>query len=66
MGRGAGSAFGKSAVGTASSSSGIRPSLDRRLLPAAGFTEVPDAGHFVAIERPDALAELLISKGSKR
>src|SRR5207245_452738 len=26
---------------------------DRRLLPSAEFTEVPDAGHFIALERPD-------------
>ncbi|WP_306367761.1 alpha/beta fold hydrolase [Nocardiopsis sp. CC223A] len=32
---------------------------DRRLLPAADFTEVPGAGHFIALERPDVLADLL-------
>ncbi|SNX65874.1 pimeloyl-ACP methyl ester carboxylesterase [Streptomyces sp. TLI_55] len=39
-----------------------RPSdreADRRLLPAADFTEVPKAGHFIALERPDVLADLL-------
>jgi pimeloyl-ACP methyl ester carboxylesterase len=39
-----------------------RPS-DRRankdLLPDADFTEVPGAGHFIALERPDVLADLL-------
>ncbi|MET8758423.1 alpha/beta hydrolase [Lentzea sp. NPDC004782] len=35
-----------------------RPSdrqANRRLLPGAEFTEVPDAGHFLALERPDVL-----------
>ncbi|KRD12280.1 alpha/beta fold hydrolase [Streptomyces sp. Root264] len=32
---------------------------DRRLLPAADFTQVPKAGHFIALERPDVLADLL-------
>ena len=32
---------------------------DRRLLPSAEFTEVPDAGHFIALERPDVPATLL-------
>lgn len=32
---------------------------DRRLLPGADFTEVPGAGHFVSLERPDVLADLL-------
>ncbi|MGW3124460.1 alpha/beta fold hydrolase [Streptomyces sp. NPDC001107] len=32
---------------------------NRRLLPAAEFTQVPKAGHFIALERPDALADLL-------
>jgi len=32
---------------------------DRRLLPSAEFTEVPDAGHFIALERPDVPAMLL-------
>ncbi|CAL9288012.1 MULTISPECIES: alpha/beta fold hydrolase [Streptomyces] len=39
-----------------------RPS-DRRankeLLPTADFTQVPQAGHFIALERPDVLADLL-------
>ncbi|MFF5985077.1 alpha/beta fold hydrolase [Streptomyces olindensis] len=39
-----------------------RPS-DRRankeLLPAADFTQIPEAGHFIALERPDVLADLL-------
>ena len=33
-----------------------------QLLPAAGFTEVPGAGHFIALERPDVLANLLTSR----
>lgn len=39
-----------------------RPSdreADRRLLPAADFTQVAGAGHFIALERPDVLAGLL-------
>ncbi|MGW3962396.1 alpha/beta fold hydrolase [Amycolatopsis sp. NPDC005003] len=39
-----------------------RPSdrqADRDLLPDAGFTQVPGAGHFLALERPDVLAGLL-------
>ncbi|MFF4800021.1 alpha/beta fold hydrolase [Streptomyces sp. NPDC001351] len=39
-----------------------RPSdreANRQLLPAAGFTQVPKAGHFIALERPDVLAGLL-------
>ena len=32
---------------------------NRGLLPAADFTEVPGAGHFVSVERPDVLADLL-------
>lgn len=39
-----------------------RPSdreANKRLLPAAGFTQVPEAGHFIALERPDVLADLL-------
>jgi len=39
-----------------------RPSdrdANRQLLPAADFTQVPQAGHFIALERPDVLAELL-------
>lgn len=34
---------------------------NRELLPGAQFTEVPNAGHFVALERPDVPADLLIS-----
>ncbi|MET8074756.1 alpha/beta hydrolase [Streptomyces sp. NPDC005303] len=39
-----------------------RPSdreANRQLLPAADFTQVPKAGHFIALERPDVLADLL-------
>ncbi|MGW2640868.1 alpha/beta fold hydrolase [Streptomyces sp. NPDC001348] len=39
-----------------------RPSdreANRKLLPAADFTQVPGAGHFIALERPDVLAGLL-------
>ncbi|ULR52219.1 alpha/beta fold hydrolase [Streptomyces deccanensis] len=39
-----------------------RPSdreANRRLLPAADFTQVPKAGHFIALERPELLADLL-------
>lgn len=39
-----------------------RPSdreANRKLLPAAEFTQVPKAGHFIALERPDVLADLL-------
>jgi pimeloyl-ACP methyl ester carboxylesterase len=39
-----------------------RPSdreANRQLLPAADFTEVPDAGHFIALERPDVPAAML-------
>jgi pimeloyl-ACP methyl ester carboxylesterase len=39
-----------------------RPSdreANKRLLPAAGFTQVPGAGHFIALERPELVAELL-------
>ncbi len=32
---------------------------NRQLLPAAEYTEVPDAGHFIALERPDVPALLL-------
>jgi pimeloyl-ACP methyl ester carboxylesterase len=32
---------------------------NRELLPDADFTQVPDAGHFIALERPDVLADLL-------
>jgi pimeloyl-ACP methyl ester carboxylesterase len=34
---------------------------NRRQLPDAEFTQVPKAGHFVALERPDVLADLLNS-----
>ncbi|MGW3645791.1 alpha/beta fold hydrolase [Streptomyces sp. NPDC000878] len=39
-----------------------RPSdreANKQLLPAADFTQVPEAGHFIALERPDVLADLL-------
>jgi pimeloyl-ACP methyl ester carboxylesterase len=39
-----------------------RPSdrqANKRLLPEAEFTELPNAGHFIALERPDVLADLL-------
>ncbi|MFJ8141531.1 alpha/beta fold hydrolase [Streptomyces sp. NPDC096013] len=32
---------------------------NRQLLPAADFAQVPKAGHFIALERPDVLAGLL-------
>lgn len=32
---------------------------NRNLLPAADFTEVPRAGHFIALERPDVPGDLL-------
>ncbi|MFI1921560.1 MULTISPECIES: alpha/beta fold hydrolase [unclassified Streptomyces] len=32
---------------------------DKELLPGADFTQVPGAGHFIALERPDLLADLL-------
>jgi pimeloyl-ACP methyl ester carboxylesterase len=41
-----------------------RPSdrqANRRQLPDAEFTQVPDAGHFIALERPDVPANLLNS-----
>jgi pimeloyl-ACP methyl ester carboxylesterase len=41
-----------------------RPSdrqANRYLLPTAEFTEVPTAGHFIALERPDVPADLLTS-----
>lgn len=41
-----------------------RPSdrqANQRLLPNAQFTEVPKAGHFLALERPDVPADLLIA-----
>jgi pimeloyl-ACP methyl ester carboxylesterase len=34
---------------------------NRRLLPAAEFTQVPKAGHFISLERPDVPADLLKS-----
>ena len=34
---------------------------NRRRLPNAEFTQVPDAGHFIALERPDVPANLLNS-----
>jgi pimeloyl-ACP methyl ester carboxylesterase len=39
-----------------------RPSdrqANKDLLPTADFTQVPTAGHFIALERPDVLADLL-------
>jgi len=39
-----------------------RPSdrqANKQMLPNAQFTQVPDAGHFLALERPDVLADLL-------
>ncbi|GAB2958902.1 alpha/beta hydrolase [Streptomyces pseudoechinosporeus] len=39
-----------------------RPSdreANKELLPAADFTQVPGVGHFIALERPDLLADLL-------
>lgn len=39
-----------------------RPSdrqANRRQLPNAEFTEVPNAGHFIALERPDVPANVL-------
>jgi pimeloyl-ACP methyl ester carboxylesterase len=41
-----------------------RPSdrrANRSLLPAAEFTQLPNAGHFIALERPDMPADLLNS-----
>ena len=41
-----------------------RPSdrqANRQLLPSAAFTEVPNAGHFIVLERPDVPADLLNS-----
>ena len=32
---------------------------NKKLLPTADFTQVPGAGHFIALERPDILADLL-------
>ena len=34
---------------------------NKELLPDAGFTQVPDASHFIALERPDVLADLLLA-----
>jgi pimeloyl-ACP methyl ester carboxylesterase len=34
---------------------------NRNLLPEARFTEVSNAGHFIALERPDVPADLLNS-----
>lgn len=42
-----------------------RPSdreANRTLLPDAEFTQVPGVGHFIALERPDLLADLLNSR----
>jgi pimeloyl-ACP methyl ester carboxylesterase len=39
-----------------------RPSdrqANRRLMPEAGFTELPGVGHFIALERPDVPGDLL-------
>jgi len=39
-----------------------RPSdreANRKLLPAADFTQVPRADHFIALERPEVVADLL-------
>jgi pimeloyl-ACP methyl ester carboxylesterase len=39
-----------------------RPSdrqANKQLLPSANFTQVPNAGHFIALERPDVPAKLL-------
>lgn len=44
-----------------------RPSdrqANRQLLPDADFTQVPNAGHFIALERPDVLADLLNAAAS--
>ena len=41
-----------------------RPSdrqANRRQLPNAEFTQIPNAGHIIALERPDVPANLLIS-----
>lgn len=32
---------------------------NKKLLPNADFTQVPGAGHFIALERPDVLVDLL-------
>ncbi|MEU7742874.1 alpha/beta hydrolase [Nonomuraea sp. NPDC049158] len=34
---------------------------NKKLLPAADFTQVPRAGHFIALERPEVVADLLAS-----
>jgi pimeloyl-ACP methyl ester carboxylesterase len=34
---------------------------NKQLLPAADFTQVPGAGHFIALERPEVVADLLAS-----
>ncbi|MFI0451970.1 alpha/beta fold hydrolase [Actinomadura sp. 6N118] len=34
---------------------------NKELLPAADFTQVPGAGHFIALERPEVVADLLTS-----
>ncbi|MFI7149003.1 alpha/beta fold hydrolase [Nonomuraea sp. NPDC050022] len=34
---------------------------NKKLLPAAEFTQVPGAGHFIALERPEVVADLLAS-----
>jgi pimeloyl-ACP methyl ester carboxylesterase len=39
-----------------------RPSdrqANKESLPTADFTQIPNAGHFIALERPDVLADLL-------
>ena len=41
-----------------------RPSdrqANRQLLPGAEFTQIPNAGHFISLERPDVPADLLLS-----
>jgi pimeloyl-ACP methyl ester carboxylesterase len=41
-----------------------RPSdrqANKRLLPDAEFTQLPEAGHFIALEQPDVPADLLNS-----
>jgi pimeloyl-ACP methyl ester carboxylesterase len=35
---------------------------NRKLLPTAEFTQVPGAGHFISLERPDVLADLLSAR----
>lgn len=34
---------------------------NKKLLPAADFTQVPGAGHFIALEKPEMVADLLAS-----